>query len=629
MIKSRNIFKIIIILVAAVLAVLLIFALLSSAERSSKNNTIRVENGKLDLTDWNFAENGNVKLNGDWEFYWNQLITPEEFAEGPHKITGNYPIPVYWTKYKDLNLPSQGQATYRLTINTNMKNEMLAISTPEIFTEYALWINGEMLAGNGSLGGTTIRYHNPHAFTFNTGEGNLEVVLQIRNPEHVNAGVGQKIMLGAPEEMFWSQDMEEGIDLITVGICLFAGIYHFVIYLYRRQDYKILYFTIFCFAVALRSLFTNQIYIMEFLPDLSFSIGSRIVTETIPVILVSMLAYIYYMIDRRIPKWWLQSMTIISGVFFILVLVADTATYSYLFSLYLFVAMAACAMGVYASILAVKKKNRETLLFLIGVFFIIAGAVNDTLVFYQAIDTGYRLGVGLSAFAVIQSFIMAMQYARMTKERAELYEKLHRTDLAFMQAQIKPHFIYNALGAISHSVSKEPEKAKELIVDFSDYLRGCFDFTNTSGLTTLSKELDLVKAYLSLEKARFLERLEVEYQIEENPHVLIPMLCIQPIVENAVHHGIMQRIKGGTVRIKIWKQDNATHILVEDNGVGMTEEKIREIIKEESSAFGLANINGRLKLRFGTELKIKSKINEGTSVEITIPKQAKTIGFEE
>ena len=608
MIRNRKSFKNMVILLTAVMGVLLFLPMIVYGQKSVEENLSQ-------------SENDSFILNGDWEFYWDQIITPEEFQAGMGEKTGDYPVPIYWTKYKGLNLPSIGEATYRLRINTNMKDKVLAISTQEIFTEYALWINGEKISGNGTLGGTTCRYHDPEVIPFNTGNGQIDVVLQIQNPDHFNAGIGQKIVVGTPEQMFTAQSIEEGIDLIIVGICLFAGIYHFNLYLYRKKDYKILFFSLFCFAVALRGLFTNTIYIMEIFPELSFNIGSRIVTESIPILLVSMLIYIYYMIDRQIPKWWVQGMVAVSGVFFILVLVTDTATYSYLLSLYLIVAMLACGIGFYASILEARKKNKESILFFAGVLCIIIGAVNDTLVFYQIVDTGYRLGVGLTAFAVLQSFVMAMQYARMTKERKELYEKLHQTDLAFMQAQIKPHFIYNALGAISYSVGREPAQAKKLSVDFSDYLRGCFDFTNVSGLTTLSKEMDTVKAYLSIEKARFQERLNVEYQIEENPHILIPMLCIQPIVENAVRHGLMTRKDGGTVIIRIWNQDDETRIRVEDNGVGMTPEKLAEIKDMKSSTFGLSNINGRLKLRFGTELEITSRVNEGTTVEIKVPKQ--------
>jgi sensor histidine kinase YesM len=272
---------------------------------------------------------------------------------------------------------------------------------------------------------------------------------------------------------------------------------------------------------------------------------------------------------------------------------------------------------------AIRDRSHEAVLFLCGILFIIAGAVNDMLVYFQRLDTGYRLGIGLAAFAVIQSFIMAMQYTRFTKEREQLFEKLHETDLAFMQAQIKPHFIYNALSAISHMCTSDTKRAKELLLDFSDYLRGCFDFSNTSGLTTLSKEMDMVKAYLSIEKARFQDRLNVEYEIEESPHVLIPMLSIQPIVENAVRHGIMPRAEGGAVKIKAWNENGDTRICVTDDGVGMSEVNIRDIFNENTSATGLTNINGRLKLKFGTEIRIDSKRNEGTTVEFTVPRRSK------
>jgi sensor histidine kinase YesM len=101
------------------------------------------------------------------------------------------------------------------------------------------------------------------------------------------------------------------------------------------------------------------------------------------------------------------------------------------------------------------------------------------------------------------------------------------------------------------------------------------------------------------------------------------MLSIQPIVENAVRHGIMPRAEGGTVRIKAWNENGDTHVRVTDDGVGMSEADIREIFSEKTSATGLTNINGRLKLKFGTEIRIDSKRNEGTTVEFTVPRRSK------
>ncbi|MDD3168452.1 MAG: 7TM diverse intracellular signaling domain-containing protein, partial [Eubacteriales bacterium] len=518
-----------------------------------------------------------------------------------------------------LNLPSKGEATYRLVIDTAREEELLGISIPELYTEYALYINGQLLVGNGELGSTAFRFLDPDAFMFEPGSDRIEIVLQIRNTSHVNAGIGQSLVLGTPDRIFWKDAVEAAVDLILAGICLFAGMYHFVLFLYRRKDYKLLCFTAFCVAVAVRGLLSNATYIMDFFPELPFVIGSRIVTVSIPVLTASMLLYVYFIFRENLSKWIVRILVSVNVLYVFVVLLTEPYVYSTVFVWYLAVPMITCAIGLYVGVLSMGGKSREAVLFLVGTLCIVVGTVNDALVFLQMIDTGYRLGVGLAAFAVIQSFIMAMQHTRFIKERKQLYDRLHETDLAFLQAQIKPHFIYNALSAISHMTETEPKKAKALLLDFSDYLRGSFDFNNTSGLTTLSKEMDLAKSYLSIEKARFRERLNVEYDIEENPQVLIPMLCIQPVVENAVRHGLMKKAKGGTVKIKVWSEKGDTHIRVEDDGVGIPKDQIEEILNNRASAGGLANINGRLKLKFGTGLMIRSRRNEGTMVEIIVP----------
>ena len=623
--KNVKISEIVFPLVIALGTIILLFALFSSWGAFSQEKNEIVENGKLDLTNWNFEENGSVKLDGHWEFYWDQIIMPEEFTDGAPQMTGTYPVPVYWTKYAGLNLPSKGDATYRLVIDSAPEEELLGLSVPELYTEYALYINGQLLVGNGALGDTSFRFLDPDVFMLEPDNGRIEIVLQMHNHSHVNAGVGQSLVLGTPDRIFWKDSVETAIDLILVGICLFAGIYHLVLYMYRRTDYKLLCFTIFCVAEAVRGLIANATYIMDFFPDLPFVIGSRVVTATIPVLTVSMLLYVYFLFREYIPKWLVQALSVVSVIYFFIIIFMEPYLYSTIFLFYLIVSMIVCIVGLYVAVLAIKGRSREAVLYLAGTLFIVAGAINDALVFLQWIDTGYRLVVGLAAFTIIQSFIMAMQYTRFINEKKQLYEKLHETDLAFMQAQIKPHFIYNALSAISHMTGTEPQKAKELLLDFSDYLRGCFDFSNTSGLTTLEKEMDVVKAYLSIEKARFQDRLNVEYEMEENPYVLIPVLCIQPIVENAVRHGIMPRAEGGTVKIKVWSENGDTHIRVEDDGVGMSEEKTRNIFSDMTSSMGLKNINGRLKLKFGTEMKLTSRVNEGTAVEIIVPKNPRII----
>ncbi|GGG63054.1 hybrid sensor histidine kinase/response regulator [Paenibacillus radicis (ex Gao et al. 2016)] len=195
-----------------------------------------------------------------------------------------------------------------------------------------------------------------------------------------------------------------------------------------------------------------------------------------------------------------------------------------------------------------------------------------------------------------------------------------QSELAFLQAQIKPHFLYNALNTIIAFCPTEPYKAMDLLIELSQYLRSSFDFRNRDRLITLDKELELVQSYLALEKARFDERLRVELDLNADMHALIPPLCIQPLVENAINHGIMRKELGGTVKVKVRQTDSVISIEVSDNGIGVDEERLSQALSDGgSSRVGLKNINRRLLMLYGEGLHVESQHMQGTTVSFQIP----------
>lgn len=197
-----------------------------------------------------------------------------------------------------------------------------------------------------------------------------------------------------------------------------------------------------------------------------------------------------------------------------------------------------------------------------------------------------------------------------------------RSEMAFLQAQIKPHFLYNALNTIIALCPIDPDKAARLLTELSEYLRGSFDFQNREQLVPLRKEMDLVKSYIFLEKARFDERLQVEYEVDVDLQRLVPPLSIQPIVENAVRHGVTQRVAGGTVRIAVKETADGFAVTVSDDGVGIRPERLAEMISDKPGgrSVGLLNIHRRLLTLYGTGLQIESKWNIGTTVGFNVPR---------
>jgi len=216
-----------------------------------------------------------------------------------------------------------------------------------------------------------------------------------------------------------------------------------------------------------------------------------------------------------------------------------------------------------------------------------------------------------------------------TEELHRSMEESLRSEIAFLQAQIKPHFLYNAINTISAFSLDDPKMTRDLLANLSQYLRGSFDFKNRHKLVTLNKELELVEAYLFIEKARFGKRLQIVYDIEDNINCMLPPLVIQPLVENSVQHGLAGRKHGGTVKIAVYSEESFIVLSVEDDGVGIPETLNGKLLSdEESKSVALKNINQRLIKIYGHGLEIGGRAGGGTKMTVRIPMENTAIPSE-
>lgn len=193
-------------------------------------------------------------------------------------------------------------------------------------------------------------------------------------------------------------------------------------------------------------------------------------------------------------------------------------------------------------------------------------------------------------------------------------------EVAFLQSQIRPHFLYNVLNSIIALSYEDIEKSREMTAQFAAYLRGSFDFQNTSEVSSFKKELTLVQSYLAIEKMRFRDQINVTIDIDDSLDFMLPPLMIQPLVENAVQHGFGNRKNGGHVTVTARRVGKYYIIQVSDDGVGMTDEQAGSVLKKDNGrSVGLKNINSRLKHLYGTELLIRSAVGKGTTITMRVP----------
>lgn len=197
-----------------------------------------------------------------------------------------------------------------------------------------------------------------------------------------------------------------------------------------------------------------------------------------------------------------------------------------------------------------------------------------------------------------------------------------RMEGAYLQAQIHPHFLFNTLNSIMSLSDFDTAKMRELSDAFTTYLRISFDFLNAGKLVTLSQELELVENYIYIQQQRFEERLHVEWKVDANLEMLMPPLTIQPLVENAVRHGVLSRAKGGTLRIHIETRADAVHFNIVDTGIGMDEAQVSMLLNPngyKNQGIGLLNTDRRLTQLYGRGLQIQSIPGLGTTVSFIIP----------
>jgi two-component system LytT family sensor kinase len=198
-------------------------------------------------------------------------------------------------------------------------------------------------------------------------------------------------------------------------------------------------------------------------------------------------------------------------------------------------------------------------------------------------------------------------------------ERLARAELRALRAQISPHFIYNALAAVASFIHSRPEEARELLTEFADFIR--YAFARERSYVTLADELRYVEKYLRLEQARFGERLRVRVQVD--PEVLqavVPVLSLQPLVENAVRHGVESRAEGGTVTIEGIDLGADVELRVSDDGAGIDQERAAEALSGGGPGIGLGNVHGRLQSTFGEGYGLVVENGSGTTVVMTLPK---------
>ncbi len=573
-----------------------------------------------------------VALNGDWELYWNRLesIIGEDAQQ--QKITAR--IPGVWNglMYQGEPLEGFGYGTYRIRIKGLTPGTQYGLYIPLLSVSYRVLVDGRTLAQNGVVSSSAAGFvpsFLPQTAIFTASGSEAELCVQTSNYIYARNGMWHSIYLGTKDQIVALNRAVQYKDVFFLGAFLTLAIYYGSTFALRREKQSLL-FVLLCVGAAMRILVNGDRVLLRLVPSFPFAWIVRFDYWAILLFYPIML----YLMTRRFPDEFSKPFAVTifglgaTGSLLVLLLpVSQFTKYVVLAEALLF-----CNVLYTLSMLAraTLHQRKSAAPMFASVALLLGLTLHDTLYQMGLIDSaqGEISAYGFFVFLLLESFAISRDYAESFQSVQELSTKLlesevlkdriRQTELAFLQSQIKPHFLYNTLSVIDEYCLVDPPKASRLINSLARHLRQSFVFDHLEDGIPIEKELSHVRSYVEIEQARFSD-LAVVYELDYQDNFLLPPLTIQPLVENAIRHGVRKKTGAGRVCIRICEAADEYDIQISDNGAGISPEKLETLFTVPSASVGLVNIHNRLLHQYGRGLTITSVEGEGTTVGFRIP----------
>lgn len=439
-------------------------------------------NGKIDLRNWDFKTDGNIRLKGEWEFYWNKLLTSGNFKDSL-KPDIYLEVPKPWTN-TEINgqfLSGTGYATYRLVIlSDTTKKNVLMISFGEIMTSYKVWVNGVTLTELGKVGINADQ--NIPAARINVEKINLdsainEIIIQVANFEHRSNSFVEAPLIGEEQNLDREVLTSITFDFIVFGFLLIMAFYHIGLFILRRKNKLALIFALFSLTASLRTLLTSNFLISIIFPSLTWNYIYFLSYSSYYAAFPLIILYIQKTFDEKKFLWFFNSLYVIS-VIFLLTLVLPSIIYTKVLIFYQLLSFISIIIALVLLVRYVYQRKRGALIFLVSVFLAALTQINDILFYNGVINTGTILTLGLFILILGQSLTLSRIFTSNFAKNEELTEEMD--------------FKNKNLQSIVNERTEEVEFQKEILVsqnakleELNNQLRRYYVVIQQSPLTVL------------------------------------------------------------------------------------------------------------------------------------------------
>lgn len=561
-----------------------------------------------------------VKLQGNWTFYAGTFDDTGNSAANYLEVPGTWRNTIIDGKKTD----KYDIGLYKLSVIVPEPGDY-CIKLNYISSAYELYINDRLITSNGKIGTTKQEEKSswdPKFVYFHTNTAELDIRIKVSNFHCNNGGIMLPIYFGRQEPMYQYQMLNIMKNIIFIGIFIGMAFYLSVFNWQINKKAQSVYLSIFCVATLVAASIIDGESLLSIFPSLSINLVLKIEYIAYMAQITAILFFlwsIYSDIGKTHPVHYIKNMDFIYTVILLCLPVMPA-----LYDNRVFVPIIFINAVFYMDLIlrAFRKKKPNAAVFLLGFGVFLLTAILQLLDIKQNINIKSLINFDFYSFGLL-FFLLCQSYALMAdiEDNFQKSKLAHEMEVASLQAQIVPHFLFNILNNIYYLTDTDVKMAKKLLICLSDFLRVKykFDYRNHV-LYTIGEELDLVRAYVELENVRLNQMLELV--IDASDELLkykIPPIILQPLVENSIKHGYQSgHLK---ITIRIYLKEEMIFISVEDNGAGMGTEIIRTFDKHEAGTrgIGINNINYRLQMYFNSKLEIESQLYHGTKISFQIP----------
>ena len=403
------------------------------------------QSGQMDLSHWPLKEMGAVPLAGEWEFFWERQLEPDAFKGNaslePEWIT----LPRLWNGYssKGTELGGDGFATFRLTVRLSKADQVLGLKIMDVNTAGRVYVNGKLLTSSGTPGTraeTTTPFLKPQISEFKIDEPTLEIVLHISNFHDRIGGIRQAIMLGTADQVVDMRSRSLAFEFLLFGSILIMALYHLGLFILRRKGTSALYFSLFCFLIALRTVLTGERYLMVLAPWIPWSMAVKLEILSFYLAVPAFCMFVRTLFSWKFSEKILRIIQVFSVVFSAIVVISPIKYGTWTLPFFQSLTLLVILYVIYVNILSIRKKQEGALIFALGFLVLFLTTLNDILYDNKILDTGFWVPFGVFVFIFSQAFLLSVRFSKafqrveiLSEELGEKSEELSRKNIELQQ----------------------------------------------------------------------------------------------------------------------------------------------------------------------------------------------------